>query len=104
MGGQIIIAGNHAPTWGAILYLFAMATQRGAAYNIIMIRVRRVEGAIKQKILGYAARRAQFYDFNAYLLSGYPNFTIMLAISAVETQLYSLDKALRWAYPYFDHI
>ena len=72
LGHQIIIAGNLAPTWGAILYLFAKATQSGASYNIFMIRVRRVEGAIKQKILRYAVRRAQFYKYVGYLRCGNP--------------------------------
>jgi hypothetical protein len=44
----------------------------------------------------------QFYDYNAYLQSGRPNFMIMMVISSAETQLFSLDKALRRGYPYFE--
>jgi hypothetical protein len=104
LGRQIIIAGKLAPCGGAILYLLEMAIQLMATNNIFMIRVCREEVTIKRVKLGYAAWRPQFYDFDAYLQNGSPNFTNMMAISAAETQLYSLDKTLRCVYPYFGHI
>lgn len=68
-----------------------------------MTRVSSTEVVVLHVKLGYPVRRPQFYDYDAYLRSGRPNFTIMMVISSAETQIYSFYKALRRGYPYFGH-
>lgn len=77
-----------------------MSVLLGTTHNVYKSSVCSTEVPIICVKFLQTKRIPQFCDYDAYVQRGNPNFTIILPIPILETQLFLVDMSIRFGYPY----